>query len=236
MTTTVTVRTTLDENRAQALLDRGGFFTRAGLALRAALALARNPSDTEQVFVLARALDHGTLPRIRRKLDRSEEGRLLLRERPAIDTRNVDFAALRALPEHTLGGAYARMLERNALDPDLFGRPALPDPELSYVAQRIRQTHDLWHVLTGLATDVPGEVALQAFTDAQLHQRFSRLIAIGGVLLYGLRYPRMWRLTRSWYRIGQRVPFLLAVRWEALWQEPLPDVRARLGLVAAERA
>jgi ubiquinone biosynthesis protein Coq4 len=48
------------------------------------------------------------------------------------------------------------------------------------VGQRTRQTHDLWHVLTGLGTDIPGEIALQAFTYEQLHHNFSRLIMSRG--------------------------------------------------------
>jgi ubiquinone biosynthesis protein COQ4 len=220
----------LDENEAQAILNRGGKLARVRLAVGAALALARDTGDTEQVFILARALDGDSLPRIRRKLVRSAEGRKLLVERPAIDSRHVDFAQLRALPADSLGGAYARMLQERQLDPDLFQPPDLPDPELGYIAQRIRQTHDLWHVITGLSTAVPGEVALQAFTYAQLHQRFSRLIAVGGVLLFGLRYPFMFELTRRWYRAGRHVPFLLAEHWEAHWQEPLSAVRERLGL------
>jgi ubiquinone biosynthesis protein COQ4 len=222
----------IDENEAQAILNRGGVLTRIRLAVRATWALARDTGDTEQVFILARALDGDSLPRIRRKLVRSEHGRKLLAERPAIDSRHVDFAQLRALPPDTLGGAYARMLQEQQLDPDLFLPPKLPDPELGYIAQRIRQTHDLWHVITGLSTEVPGEVALQAFTYAQLHQRFSRLIAIGGVLLFGLRHPAMFALTRRWYRAGRRVPFLLAEHWESQWQEPLSAVRERLGLGA----
>jgi ubiquinone biosynthesis protein COQ4 len=220
----------LDEDQAQEILNRGGVLTRVRLGVGAALSLARDPNDTEQVFILARAFDGDSLPRIRRELVRSAQGRQLLAERPAIDTRHVDFAQLRALPADTLGGAYARMLQERNLDPDLFLPPKLIDPELGYIAQRIRQTHDLWHVLTGLSTSVPSEIALQAFTYAQLRQRFSRVIAIGGTLLFALRYPFLFKLTSHWYRAGLRTPFLLAERWESQWQEPLAAVRERLGL------
>jgi ubiquinone biosynthesis protein COQ4 len=221
----------LDEHGAEQILSRGGLLARIVLGVRAAISLARNPNDTAQVFILARALDRESLPRLRAKLARSEEGRELLARRPAIDSRHVDFAALRALPAETLGGAYARMLERNELDPDLFTSPGLADPELDFVAQRVRQTHDLWHVVTGLSTDVPSEIALQAFTYAQLHQRFSRLIAVGGALHFSLRYRGLIARTRRWYHAGRKVPFLLAVPWESWWQVPLAEVRARLGIV-----
>lgn len=217
----------MDEERAVRILDRGRPVDRVLLGLRAGISLALDTNDTQQVFLLARALDRDALDRTLRKLERSPEGRALLAERPAIDRAHVDFARLRALPADTLGGGYARMLDAQGLDPDIFQPPPGLAPELAYVAQRARQTHDLWHLLTGLSTDVPGEVALQAFTFAQLGHRFSFFITLFGVLLFGLRYPRLLGSSLRLYRLGRRVPFLLAVRWESLWEQPLADVRAR---------
>src|SRR5207344_1606776 len=155
-------------------------------ALRAGLALALNPNDTQQVFYLAAAVDQASLQRATDRLAADPTGRELLRARAAIDTHHVDYAALRALPADTLGGAYARTLAAGSLDPDVFQRPPSLPEDLAYVAQRMRQTHDLWHVLTGLGTDIPGEVALQAFAHAQLGQNFARLIVTFGLLFFGL--------------------------------------------------
>lgn len=219
-----------NEAEAQAMAAAGGL-SRFLLGWSAGIRLALDTDDTQQVFYLATAVDRDNLPRIMRRLASHPVGRELLEQRPAIDGRTVE--RLRALPADTLGGAYARMLDKNGLDADLFQRPpSLPD-DLAYVAQRVRQTHDLWHVLTGLGTDVPSEIALQAFTFAQLRQRFSLLIAVFGVLFFGLRYPHTLRLTRSWYRRGRKLPYLLAVGWEDLWTERLDDVRARFGLTTA---
>ena len=129
-----------------------------------------------------------------------------------------------------MGGAYARALAARGLDPDIFQRPpGLPD-EIAYVAQRARQSHDLWHVLTGLETDIPGEIALQAFTHAQLGQNFSKLIVRFGLLFYGARYPRAFRMVKRAAAAGRDAKFLLAVRWEDWWADSLADVRARVGL------
>jgi ubiquinone biosynthesis protein Coq4 len=205
-----------------------GWVPRLLLGCSAGLRLAFDPHDTQQVFYLATSLDRDNLPRALRRLATDEAGRELLRKRPAIDGHTIE--QLRALPPDTLGGAYARMLAANGLDADLFQRPpALPD-DLAYVAQRMRQTHDLWHVLTGLGTDVRGEIALQAFTYAQLRLRFSLLLATFGVVFFGLRDPDTLRLTQYWYRRGRELPYLLAVAWEDLWTARLDDVRRRLGL------
>jgi len=206
--------------------------TRLRLGLSAGIRLALDPTDTQQVFYLARAVDHGGLSRLREALLDHPGGAQLLADRPAIDRRAVDFTALLGLPPDTLGGAYARMLEAQGLDPDIFQRPpGLPD-DLAFVAQRVRQTHDLWHVVTGLDTSVPSEIALQAFSYAQLEQNVSRLLAVFGVLLFRKRHPQAPALARRWYARGKRASFLLAVRWEELWGEPLGAVRARVGLPA----
>lgn len=224
----------LDEDQTAELLENGGAFARLVVGLRAGTKLALDTNDTAQVFLLARALDYESLPRTLRRMQRSEDGRALLRDRPAIDRTSVDFDRLRALPADTLGGAYVRMMDAKGLSPDIFKAPPRVEPDLAYVAQRIRQTHDLWHVLTGLETDVPGEIALQAFTYAQLGLRLSLVLSVFGVLLFGLRYPRTFGLVRSWARAGRSAPLLLAVRWEALWERPLAEVRASLGLPNAD--
>lgn len=220
------------QNEAEAMRIAMGDdrWARALQGLRAGIRLALDTRDTQQVFYLASAVDRESLPRAAARLAAHPAGSALLRERPAIDSQHVDYAALRALPADTLGGAYARSLSAAQLDPDIFQRPpGLPD-DLAYVAQRARQTHDLWHVLTGLPTDIPGEVALQAFTYAQLGQTFSRLIVTFGQLFFGLRYPRMRRMVKLAAEAGRNAEYLLAVRWEDHWAEALTDVRARFNI------
>lgn len=224
----------LQEESAARIVDSGNRLRRLWLGLVAGLRLLLNPRDTRQVFVLASAVDRPRLSVLLAHLKELPEGRALLEARAAIDSKSVDFARLRGLPAHTLGGAYARMLEREQLDPDLFQPPPLLSPELAYVAQRVRQSHDLWHVLTGLSTSIPDEVALQAFTRAQLHNNTSRLIVVFGTLFYGLRYPQMRRHARVWQRAGSRCTFLLTVRWEELWEVPLDQLREQLGLIVPE--
>jgi ubiquinone biosynthesis protein COQ4 len=208
-------------------------WARGRMAWRAGMKLALNTSDTQQVFYLAIALDGDTLPRIAQRLAEHPTGSRLLRDRPAIDSHSVDYAWLRSLPADTLGGAYVRSLDSQGLDPDIFQPPPGLPADITYVAQRVRQTHDLWHVLTGLRTDIPGEVALQAFTHAQLGQRFSLSIVLFGLLFFGLRYPRMWRMVVRARKAGQTASFLLAARWEELWTQPLAQVRTQFGITAA---
>jgi ubiquinone biosynthesis protein Coq4 len=219
-----------DEAEAMHFAMTGTRSDRIQMAIRAGLSLALNPNDTQQVFYLATAVDRRALPRLAERLEADPGGRELLRDRATIDTAHVDFAVLRALPADTLGGAYVRALDAHGLSPDIF-QPPLGLPEnLAYTEQRVRQTHDVWHVLTGMSTDVPGEVGLQAFIYAKLQQNFSKFIIWFGLAFYGLRYPRMWRFVKNGKRAGEQSAFLLGVRWEDWWSTPLAEVRTKFNV------
>src|SRR6185436_14469405 len=102
-------------------------------------ALGSNPDDTRQVFLIGLVVNAGSFARFARRFVSTETGARLMREKPTIDTSTVDFKALRAMPEDTLGGAYARYLESNGLDPDLFqAPPGLPEVP-SFITKRLRQ-------------------------------------------------------------------------------------------------
>jgi ubiquinone biosynthesis protein COQ4 len=203
----------------------GSSLARMLMALRAGTRLALHTEDTKQVFYLAIAIDGEGLRRNAARLAADPCGRELMRERAAIDTQHVDYALLRALPADTL--------QDKNLDPDLFQAPPGMPKDLAYVAQRARQTHDLWHVITGFETDIPGEIALQAFSHEQTGLEFSRLLTRFGQMIFGLRFLHVFEMVKAARAAGAAAPYLLALRWEDHWAEPLRDLRVRLGLPAA---
>lgn len=205
---------------------------RARIATRALLGLLRDPDDTRQVFLLGLVANGRAFPGFFARFASTDDGARLLAERPSIDGTTV--ARLRGLPADTLGGAYARYLDDNGLDADLFqAPPGLPEP-IRYVAQRLRQTHDIWHVLTGYLPDVPGEVALQGFTYAQLGAPSAALIAGLGALRWAPSRPDIVPMTRDGYRRGKQAAFLAPVRWEALFERQLEEVRRELRISPAK--
>jgi ubiquinone biosynthesis protein COQ4 len=150
---------------------------------------------------------------------------------PAFDHEHIDIDALLALPEGTLGHAYATFMKTRGLTPEVFVPPReIRDERKRYIGQRLRQTHDLWHVVSGYDTDVAGEVELQAFTFGQLHTPFAFLVALGGVQK-SLRARRslLPRVLRA-YRRGRNAKPLCYRAWEARFESPLAEVRAELGL------
>jgi ubiquinone biosynthesis protein COQ4 len=193
--------------------------------------LARDPSRLDRVFDLGVALNAHRLPRLIARLEHDAEARRLLAERPSIDSRSVDFAALERLPDGTLGREYVRFLDDNKISPDVFKKPPLADERAAYVMQRIRQTHDLWHVLTGYAPDVRGEVLLQAFTYAQLKSPSALALTV----LAALRHPRpwLWRALGRAYRRGKATRPLATFRWEEHWHRPVAELRRELACPSA---
>jgi ubiquinone biosynthesis protein COQ4 len=201
---------------------------RVAAAARALAGLARDPGRLDLVFVLAESLNGPHHSRLMARVHGDAEGRRLFADRPSIDSRTVDFDALARLPDGTLGREYVRFLRDNAIVPDVFQRPAGLDERVAYAVQRIRQTHDLWHVLTGYTPDIRGEILLQAFTFAQLGAPSAFAIAFFGTLRHGLRLKGFFRDLRAAIRRGKATRPLATFRWEEHWAESVSRLREQL--------
>lgn len=210
--------------------------SRAKTVVRTLATLARDPDRLDQVLVLFQAVN---LPAIVRALDRLEKtaaGQALLEEQPRIDRAHVDLDALRAMPAGTLGREYMRFLDDNGITPDAFEKlPEVGDPRVAYVMLRMRQTHDLWHVLTGYTPDVRGELLLQAFSYAQTRSPASLLIAMIGSARWAFKWPNQVMALREAFQRGTRTSFLPTFRWEEHWATPVTELRALLDCPPAAR-
>lgn len=208
---------------------------------KAAHALARvmtDPAQTDQVLVFSSLINAGQREARLHEFYDDPRGARLFAEQRTIDSHTIDLDALAKLPAGTLGHAYAMFLKTRGLTPEVFdGRPeAVRDDRAAYVIQRMRQTHDLWHVVTNASTDPGGEIALQAFTFAQLHSPSSGILAVLGTLRT-LRYTReVMRDAIAMYRLGLAAESLPHFAWEDHWATPLVEVRRLLGLPAHPRA
>lgn len=217
---------------------RSGYDVSAGVIVSrlrgyvAGVELLRDPSKLEAVFEIDAAIPDqtATYARIAMAMRVHPHAAAALAERPRLA---LDVPALRALPDGTFGRAMARFLDGNGLDPRSI--PTLDDgDEISWAKAHLYETHDVWHVVTGYATDIPGELALQAFYAAQLPVRLPHFLLAGGLLHASFWDPsdfnaRLAAIARGW-EAGTRAKPLFGMRWAAHWGEPLEDVRARLAL------
>lgn len=149
-----------------------------------------------------------------------------------------DIDQLLTMHPDTLGGAYARYMTAHGLRPDYY-ESVEARHRFHYLRLRVRQTHDLWHVLTGFGTDPVGEVGLQGFYFGQVTNGQSVLILAGSIIkcLFAGRYAELEHFVDAFcegYHNGRAARFLLDVRWEQLWSEPLDSLRQRFGIVTAK--
>lgn len=209
-------------------------------AFKAARNLIRDPESTEEVFRLFGSLSNRNRPRLHARFKASTDGRRLLAERPALVQTLADRAALEAMPADSLGRAYLAHCDREGITADglieasAASNRQFDDDAQRYIIDRLRDSHDIWHVMTGCQTDLFGETALLAFSAAQTRGLGVRILA---VLSYGLslRYPRHLsrparRMARECYMLGQRAKWLPTVHWESLLPRPLAEVREQLGI------
>lgn len=205
------------------------FFERAGTAIRALGTLARNPGRLDQVLVLSQAVNARSIARGVARFAETDEGRRFFAERPRIDRAHVDFDGLRRLPDGTLGREYTRFLDDNGITPDAFeALPDVGDERAAWLMLRMRQTHDLWHVITGYRPDLWGEIQLQAFTYAQLRAPSSLVIVLFAMVRWFKLRPSQLRALHRGYSRGKATSFLPTVRWEELWATPVAELRERL--------
>jgi ubiquinone biosynthesis protein COQ4 len=201
--------------------------------------LLRDPDDLPQVFTLIQSFSGGAPARLLRRLRGTASGARMLRERPDIVPLLSDREALRRLPDGSLGRAYLDFVEsedisaQGLLDANERGRVAAPElPEdLAWLHARMRDTHDLWHAVTGYKGDVLGEAGLLAFTLVQTRNPGVALIVIAA-LLKARDDREVRRFIVAGLRRGWRAAWLPATEWETLLAEPVVDVRARLGVDA----
>lgn len=215
-------------------VDEAYFKIQPARALKALRKLLADPNDTAQVFTIIESLAGRSQLRLYERFLTEPEGQRLLAERPQILDRLADRAYLESLPEGSLGRAYLAFLDRENITAEGLVQASLEGQSLEferesdaeYIRNRLRDTHDLWHAVTGYEGDVLGELALLAFSTAQTRNRGIDLIVISGALRSGK--AEVAKRTLAAYRDGRRAAWLPTVYWEELLPDPLEEVRRRL--------
>ncbi len=163
-------------------------------------------------------------------VSRHQQGKQAFLERPRLG--NVILPQLISLPQNTLGYIYANHMMKNGLMP-LQG--SIVDSDYQFFLAHIRETHDLWHVVTGFDTSIIGEIQLEAFYVAQLYaSRFwSALLAknLLKALVYDIETTGKYidAITQGW-TMAQKANPLFGIQWNTLWETPLEVVRTSLNI------
>jgi ubiquinone biosynthesis protein COQ4 len=201
-------------------------FTRLRVGLVSIRVLMRNPAEPVYGMLFQDALDGGKLTDMARGFAHVPAGRHLLDQRPELCRGHVDFEGLAKLPSGTLGREFARFYEGNPGVEPIFTL-SREMSEGQYLGKRMRESHDLHHLLTGYGTDMMGEMELQAFQFGNLGTPTSLFAVLAGWSNEQVTVPKREyvRRIRAAYQRGKRSPEMASVLWEDHWATPLEQLR-----------
>lgn len=200
--------------------------------LKAFLTLMTEPQKTDAVFDITDSLVHSRSFELAAKhIKSTPEAEAIVRDRYLAPTPDLD--ALLQLPQDSLGYIYANNLKQAGFNPEFY-RKVRVDDDASYIELRVRQTHDIWHTVTGFDATPAGEIGLQAFYLAQCRLPMASMLIANALLSTTLLIPEQLSkllsgIATGW-EMGLNAKSFIAQRWEEHWEKPLEVWRAELNV------
>jgi ubiquinone biosynthesis protein COQ4 len=221
--------------------DRPGATIRPFKALHHFRKLIANKEDTEQVFHITNSLRGKKFIREALIFLTSEKGTELRRRNENLPDLLDDHDALWAMPAGSLGRTYVEFMEAEGLtanglvDESEKFQDKIPDfaDQMKWFNNRLRDTHDMNHILTGYGRDPLGEQCVLAFSYSQNHSLGFYFIAYAGGLEIKKLAPRgapVFKAIRQAQRNGAKAQIIGFQDIVALLPHPLEDVRKQLGI------
>ncbi|MAR07035.1 MAG: hypothetical protein CL862_08050 [Cyanobium sp. NAT70] len=135
------------------------------------------------------------------------------------------------LPSGSLGRSYAEFLEEHHFNPHFF-HGVEGDGDLPYVLNRLRSTHDIWHVILGFDATEAGECGMNAFTFTQCSTPTTCMLMAAKMIrsLTDSHTDRnhLLKAISDGIHLGLVADSFLAIQWEENWKEPLHSLRKQL--------
>ncbi len=226
-----------DERRPQLRL-------RPAKALHHFRELLKDKERTEEVFSIFEALPWRDLRKAGERFLTSERGLDTRVREPHLPTILDDHAALRRMPEGSLAHAYCDFMEREGLTAqglvEEFDRFAHDKPkyndQFQWYMNRMRDVHDMLHVLTGYGRDALGEACVLAFTYSQQPSPAHLFIGYMAGLNIGKQVKSsapVLRAIREAQGLGKACPRIAELAITELLPMQLDEVRRKLNITPA---
>ena len=207
---------------------------------RALRRLANDTHDVGHVYTVLRAVNGRSNVDNFLRLQATSTGRRMCQERVELAPYLMDDAWLDSFAPGTLGAAYREFLRSEGLSEKGLveaGYRALgeaghkTDPD-AWFDRRMRDTHDIWHVLAGYGRETLGELCEVAFTYSQVQAWGWAWIAWGGYLRArgGKAKPFRDAIKEGFARGRVTRLWMPGEDYAAMFAEPLEVARERLGI------
>ncbi len=203
--------------------------------------LIADKEDTEQVFHIIQALNGNAVERNFRASLKRPDGRARYLERRSLPEFMDDHQGFGDLPRGSVGEAYIRFMKSEGLsaaglvkESERFMQnyPVYED-DISWYGARQRDTHDLFHILTGYGRDAMGEASVLTFTYGQTPARGVMFIAVIAFLKMRKDYPASVKVKRVYdeaRRHSKMAEIISDQDIPALMHENLDEARARMNI------
>ena len=203
--------------------------------------LIEDKEDTEQVFHIIEAMKGKRGHRQAWEFIGSPIGQQFLREEIEIPAMLDDHARWADLPENSVGKHYMAFMIREGLsaaglvaESHRWSPPeARLQDQTEWYFDRLRDTHDLFHVLTGYGRDALGEASLLGFSYSQNYNHGVLFIAYGAARqikkVTGSKAP-IFSAIREGQRLGKAAAKLAHQDVDALMREDIDVARKRLNI------
>ena len=203
--------------------------------------LVADKEDTEQVFHIIEATKGRRSLRQAHEFIRSPDGRRFMAESVDIPAMLDDHARWDDCSPGSVAAHYMAFMKREGLsaaglvaESHKWAPPEnLPQDQTQWYFDRLRDTHDLFHVLTGYGRDALGEASLLGFSYEQNHNKGILFIAYAGARqikkVSGTKAPLFAAIRES--RAHGRAAVKIAHQdIAALMREDIGAARARLNI------
>ncbi|KAL9911188.1 ubiquinone biosynthesis protein COQ4 homolog, mitochondrial-like isoform 2-T3 [Glossina fuscipes fuscipes] len=190
-----------------------------------------DPRRHDMIACLGETTGENALIQISQKMKADEEGRRIIKRKPRINTRTVNIAELRKLPENSFGYVYVKFLDDNNITPDSRTEVRfMEDPELAYIMTRYRECHDMVHAVLDMPTNMLGEVAVKWVEALNNGLPMCYSAAVFGALRLKPKQRKQYlRAYLPWaLQNGRNAKFLMTVYWEERWQQDINEMRKEL--------
>jgi ubiquinone biosynthesis protein COQ4 len=203
--------------------------------------LVEDKEDTEQVFHIIEATKGRRSLRQAHDFVRSPEGQRFLADGVDIPAMLDDHARWADCGPNTVAAHYIAFMKREGLsaaglvaESHKWAPPeSLPHDLTQWYFDRLRDTHDLFHVLTGYGRDALGEASLLGFSYEQNHNKGILFIAYAGARqikkVSGTKAP-IFAAIKEGRRLGKAAAKISHQDITALMREDISEARARLNI------
>lgn len=203
--------------------------------------LVENKEDTEQVFHIIEATKGRKSHAQAHSFITSPEGQRFLRDGVDIPAMLDDHARWADCGPDTVAAHYIAFMQREGLsaaglvaESHKWAPPeSLPQDQTQWYFDRLRDTHDLFHVLTGYGRDALGEASLLGFSYEQNHNLGILFIAYAAARqlgkVSGTKAP-LYAAIGEGRRLGRAASKIAHQDIAALMREDIVTARARLNI------